>query len=148
MTFTIEIYKCWFSICGAHPDALTISAVRRLEGRYPQLSTNDALYITERFHDLDVFETIQDEKKRDEMLSAVLRYPGWILSLRLLIQDTRILEPAAKIMKCLFPAGYGERVQASMEACFQNPGVNFSEANEESSRSKAAYRGLWLRAWK
>ena len=85
------VYKCWSSIYGAHPGAVTIPTVRTLKGRYPRLSSQDVSYITKSFNDFDVFETVQDKQERSEMLSAVLRWPDWILSLRLLIEDTKIV---------------------------------------------------------
>ena len=59
--FVDLVYKCWSSICGTCPETVTISIVRRLEGRYPYLSSQDALYITERFDNFNVFETVRDK---------------------------------------------------------------------------------------
>ena len=126
-----RVYECWSSICGAHPETVTICTARRLEGRYPQLSSQDASYITERFDNFDVFETVRDKQKRSEVLSSVLRYPGRILSLRLLIEDTKILEPAARIMKYILPECSSESIKASMEACFRIRKASFSPVEME-----------------
>ena len=142
------VYKCWSSICGAHPGAVTIPTVRRLEGRYPRLSSQDVSYITKSFNDFDVFETVQDKQKRSEMLSAVLRWPGRILSLRLLIEDTKILEAAAPMMRFLLPEHHGESIKISMQSCFQVLDPVFSQVGQTESGFDAAYRRLWLRAWK
>jgi hypothetical protein len=82
------------------------------------------------------------------MLSAVLCWPGRILSLRLLIQDTIILDSAAQMMRFLLPERYGESIKASMEACFQAPEPGFSPVDGKGSGFDAAYRRQWLRAWK
>ena len=82
------------------------------------------------------------------MLSTILHYPGRILSLRLLLEDTKVLEPAARVMKTLIPDSRGESIKASMETCFQKPEIDFSSTSIERSGFDGAYRHLWLYAWK
>ena len=136
-----QVYKCWFSICSACPETVTISTVRRLKERYPQLLSQDASYNSKRFNDFDVFETVRDKQKRSEMLSAVLRWPGrMFLSLRLLIEDTKILKSAAQMMRFLLPECYGESIKASIEACFRVPDLAFSPVDRKGSGFDAAYR--------
>lgn len=53
------------------------------------------------------------------MLSAVLQHLGRIFSLRLLLEDTKVLEPATRMIKLLIPNRHGESIKASMKTCFR-----------------------------
>lgn len=81
------------------------------------------------------------------MLSTILHHRGRILSLRLLLEDTKVLEPTARMMKLLISRRHIGSLKAFMETCFENSGADSALTSTARGDFESAYRHLWLYAW-
>ncbi|KAF2158770.1 hypothetical protein M409DRAFT_30728 [Zasmidium cellare ATCC 36951] len=138
------IYQFWLQTCGDEPHSATIYTVQKLEGRYPELSSDDSTRIAEAFEDFTVFEKVQNKAKRNMIRSRCLNNQGRILSLTLFMEDTKLLSLASDAMKLLLPERFKHSIRAMFKDCFERAQMAIEGSNDTFD---TAYRKLWLDAW-
>lgn len=135
--------------------------VRRLQLRNPWASRVDYDFVTESMEQETLFPFIKDPETRSRILTRVQSIQCIIPSLYTFFEDTKWLEPCAKILRKLTPTGCKKTIKQSLLAYhsgrrktsgrlyIQTSDNNFYTA--EASDSKIAdlgYRQLWLFAWR
>ena len=92
-----------------------------------------------------MFETVQEDRERREILSKCLAQQGRILSLGSFLEDTKLLSPTSDVMKLLMPSHLTTSIKGLLEKCFES-----SESSSQTRRREfqSSYRRLWLFAWR
>ena len=81
--------------------------------RAPRLSVQDRVFITQMMHEESIFAGIKNATTRAEILCRILNIGHLIPSLHTFIEDTKWLEPCAKVLRTVFGvAGRGSIDQA------------------------------------
>ncbi len=133
--------------------------MQSLEGRYPCYSAEDLALVEKRLDRREIFSSPCFEAQRDQLLQRLRKIKHLIPSIHTFLEDTKYLEPCARVMKGLLP----ERFQGSVRQAFDrqhNGQTGFFEQIDEAntaaeqvsnSGSEArwkSYRQLWLFAWR
>ncbi|KAL6722255.1 structural constituent of cuticle [Lecanora helva] len=135
------------SIC-SHLDASTVEI---LEGRCPAVPT-DRRYIEAQQSLL--FTTVTDPHKRETLMARISSIEYLIPSIHTFLEDTKYLEPCAKIMKRLLPPKSKKTIHQAFEILHNGQRSIKVQLTETSSRDEEqssaaighwkAYRMLWL----
>ena len=128
------------------------NTIHLLQGLCPALSLEDRAFVQKHMH--DILPAIRDESDRSEVFDRLCSMKQIITSLHTFLEDTKYLEPCARILKKLLPSKckgslsqhfsalhHGEaniKVQTS-EFSFQNRAVSSGPY-----ASWLSYRQLWL----
>ena len=155
-TYVRGIHTTFVKITGgdarvlAHLDADTVSTV---EGRCPKLFTEDRLLLDRTKHRLFCHLS---ETERKDAFDRICDIGQVIPSLHTFIEDTKLLEACAKVIKKLLPAACQTSVHQDLNQLhrgqtswvLQERENTFSRQNETSSAiaRRQAYRQLWLYA--
>ncbi len=83
---------------------LDANTVRLLQTRCPSLSSEDRRTVQEDMQNGVLFPTITNAGTRQRIWYQLNTIPHIIPSLYTFLEDTKYLEPCAKVMKCLLPA--------------------------------------------
>ncbi|KAK5163303.1 hypothetical protein LTR04_002628 [Oleoguttula sp. CCFEE 6159] len=137
--------------------------MRRKHGLLPTTSRSrhslrDDDEIRSRMEDGRLFPTVTDRAVRAKLLHNMQQVEGRIPSLHTFFEDTKYLEPCAKVVKALLPPRFKGSVREAIEQRYtgrdQTPGyttVQIDEytnervaAAEERSNVELGYRQLWL----
>ena len=136
--------------------------VRRLQLRNPRASLTDYEFIIEGIEKDQLFPLITDSIARSEILVNILAIDHIIPSLYTFFEDTKWLEPCAKILRRLTPlnsrkktirqsllAHHRGRRATDGKLPIQTTDSNFVfEEVTEHQHVEAGYRQLWLFAWR
>lgn len=137
-----RIHATWTRISLNRPDLVSVCTVRMLEGLSPLSSSQDRITVENVFENNEVFESVHDPVERQLILTAVLEHPGRILSLRLLQEDTKLLDAAAKMMALLIKSPFQGSLRVHFKQCFLK---DSDDVSDDDFRN--AYHRLWLYAW-
>ncbi|EDN05105.1 predicted protein [Histoplasma mississippiense (nom. inval.)] len=152
------IRDVWMWITDSRPWRLEETDVEHLEGRSPMWSKADGIYIDEVFKDGTVFCRIINQDEREVLRQRVRQCSTIIPSIRTFLEDSKYLEPMAKLVRMLLPPDFKGTVQEGMRRCYQ-PSANgvlhiqTSAAGHRTAPRDAdddgfwsAYRQVWLGA--
>lgn len=150
----------WRRICGpvavTHIDTATVEYV---QGRSPVYSTVDEHHINGLFETGQLFPSVTDPVARAALRGRLCMTQTIIPSLHTFLEDTKLLEPCAKIMRALLPPKYRGTIMQGFIGRYsqvQAPGaVPMQEGDgtltplqgfARAGTFWAAYRQLWLSA--
>ena len=153
-----HIRHVWLEIVGSADAAILVDSttVHSLELMAPTHSTRDKNTIIAAMEAGELFPNVRDHDVRNSILERILGVPGRIPSLFSFLEDTKYLEPCAKVMKKLLPPNLGH----SVERAFRRRFVRYRRDGRASvevrkniwtevaatprQASRAAYLILWL----
>ncbi|TKA80621.1 hypothetical protein B0A49_04907 [Cryomyces minteri] len=155
-----HIQRTWSRILGSDESLrslLDANTVYSLQLLAPRHSLRDDDEIRSRMEDGRLFPTVTDRAVRAKLLHNTQQVEGRIPSLHTFFEDTKYLEPCAKVVKALLPPGLKGSVRKAIEQRYtgrdQTPGyttVQIDEhtnervaAAEERSNVELGYRQLW-----
>ncbi|KAI9676517.1 MAG: hypothetical protein M1817_000675 [Caeruleum heppii] len=131
--------------------------VELLQLRFPTYSLRDRSEIRILMNDGKLFPGVADEDTRCLILDRLQMMPHMVPSLHTFFEDTKYLEPCAKILKRLLPAKFKGSIKRAIikrytgvnrpegEVVIQESKTSFSRCNgSETEAIMAAYRQLWL----
>jgi len=101
-----QIKKTWTHIVGdSEADQLGLDAntVAILQGRCPSLSLEDRAHIQNRIVAGDVLPAVQIDDERSRIFDRVCSIQHVIPSIHTFLEDTKYLEPGARILKKILP---------------------------------------------
>ncbi len=107
----------WDFILGDDKDLclqLDSCTVQRLEGRCPCYSAEDLALTEERVSWHEIFSSPCFDAQRDQLLHRLRRVQRLIPSIHTFLEDTKYLEPCARVMRGLLP----ERFKGSIRQAF------------------------------
>jgi hypothetical protein len=101
-------------------DSTTIEAI---ELRAPQVSTEDAKFISDGMESLELFRLVRDPSTREEIKRNIMTLPYHylILTLSSFCEDTKYLEPIAKSMKLLVNLEPDETIDQAFRRIYTRP---------------------------
>ena len=153
-----HIRHVWLEIVGSADASILVDSatVHSLELMAPMHSTRDKNTIMAAMEAAELFPNVRDRDVRTSMLERILSVRGRIPSLFSFLEDTKYLEPCAKIMKKLLPPNSGYSVERAFRRRFvryRRDGRMSVEARKNiwtevaatpPQASRAAYLILWL----
>ncbi|KAL9129890.1 MAG: hypothetical protein Q9217_001790 [Psora testacea] len=152
-----RIHLTWARVCYLHRKDLDAATVRALEGKCPYLSSHDNANMEVGMHQRTIFAGIAEDG-RYSILGNLRLVPYPIPSLHTFLEDTKYLEPCARIMKNLLPSKIKETLQKDF-ARHHDQGTTWQEErsegrfvpkaapNAEEARNRS-YQQLWLFAFR
>jgi len=156
--YLIRIRTTWEKITGGDESLrrmLDAKTVNVLQGRCPRYSKEDEYMLS--LQEGDLFATVAQLDKQG-LWTRIYEIEHIIPSLHTFLEDTKLLEPCAKIMKKLLPTTCKTTIQQEFSRLhnrqttwvLQATETSFQEQEEGSSDTaqKAAYRQLWLHAFR
>ena len=151
--YLISVKAAWAYILGEEEELrfhLDVGTVTILEGRCPKLSAEDERLLQRNQSHL--FPAIPVHRAQS-ILSRVQKIDYIIPSIHTFLEDTKILEPCAKIMKRLLPGvcrtsilqEFGQLRNGQTSWSLQTSEASYCRREEESSdrTHRGAYRQLW-----
>ena len=130
---------------------LDARTVEILQGRCPAF-IEDQNFIESRKS--SIFTAVTDSEKREELWAQILSIDYIIPSLYTFLEDTKYLEPCAKIMKRLLPTKFKGTIHQAFEKLHngqRNLQLQVTEASSHDEEQESvsvshwkAYRQLWL----
>ncbi|KAL2048962.1 hypothetical protein ABVK25_010815 [Lepraria finkii] len=139
---------------------LDFRSIQLLQTRNPWASTVDNEFIVDLMHRQILFPMITDEFRRARILNRLQESECMVPSLHTWFEDTKWLEPCAKILRDLLPPGCRRSTRRALTGCYSHSGQdngivriqsNIGLINREGSQQEAVesgYRQLWLFAWR
>ena len=135
--------------------------VQLLQCRCPGLDKVDAKFVTEQMSQRNLFPSIDDVPTRTQIQESLLRVPCLIPSLSTFFEDTKWLEPVAKVIRRLLPPSCKE---SNRRALFRKyTGLNYKRgtvqiqrrnqkwvhlSGDETQHMECGYRQLCSFAWR
>lgn len=133
---------------------LDANTVHLLQDRCAGLSSEDRAFLQSRITSGELFPAVREEGTRAEIYARLCSMDRIIISLHTLLEDSKILEPCARILKRLLPSKCSGSLSQHFQALHNGESsitVQISEFETEdrslrSSRQASwiAYRQLWL----
>ena len=103
-----------------------------LQCRCPGLDQTDAKFVTEQMSQRNLFPNIDDVPTRTRIQESLLRVPCLIPSLATFFEDTKWLEPVAKVIRKLLPPSCKE---SNRRALFRKyTGLNYKRGMVQIQR--------------
>ena len=163
-----HVRTCWDRILGFRDDLrarVDFGTVRQLELRNPCASEEDRGHILGKMETMQLFSMITDSAVRRQILERLGEVPHIIPSLHTFLEDTKWLEPCAKIMRSLLPgkkessllAGDKESTQDSFLRLYSgsttrkiehHPMDRRENTGSEVENARLGYLQLWMFAWR
>ncbi|KAI4270714.1 MAG: hypothetical protein LQ337_006513 [Flavoplaca oasis] len=135
--------------------------VQLLQCRCPGLDKVDAKFVTEQMSQRNLFPSIDDVPTRTQIQESLLKVPCLIPSLSTFFEDTKWLEPVAKVIRRLLPPSCKE---SNRRALFRKyTGLNYKRgtvqiqrrnqkwdhlSGDETQHMECGYRQLCSFAWR
>ena len=151
-----RIHRTWKHIAGGNPNiALQLDAntVNLLQGKALNLSSDDFTFVEAKWKRRILFPTIEDPQARADLWTRICSFDYCIPSLYTFLEDTKYLEPCAKILKSLLPPDFDgslekaftQRHTGQLQVQLETPcgGLIISKYNTRVN-FELAYRQLWL----
>lgn len=151
-----RINKTWTQVVGdKEADQLRLDAntVAILQGRCPMLSLKDRAHVQNRMLAGDIFPAVKADDQRSQIFDRSCSIEHVIPSIHTFLENTKYLEPPARILKQLLPgkckgsmsqhfsALHGGQVKVKV----QTSEFTFEDRTSSSGRSSwLSYRQLWL----
>ncbi len=151
-----RIKSTWSFILGVEGDLnsrLDANTVRRLQTRCLRYSSEDKAAVTADMDNGILFPNIPDQRTRHRIKVRLEEIGHMIPSLHTLLEDTKYLEPCAKIVKSLLPVKFKGTIREAYEKSHTGLSKFQVQHNEhvflerEESVRKCiwiAYRQIWL----
>ena len=152
-----RIKEAWVQIVGEREDdqlRLDASTVRILQGRCPYRSSEDDAQVRMRMLSGEILPAFKADDQRTRILERIRSIEYVIPSLHTFLEDTKYLEPCAKILKAILPAKSGRSLSQHFQALYnsqtgikiQKSEFDFEDRPGPSSLSSSwtSYRQLWL----
>ena len=132
--------------------------VEVLEGRCPCYSTEDLLFVEQRLSSREIFASPCFDAHREQILQRVREIPHLIPTIHTFLEDTKYLEPCAKVMKVLLHGKVNGSIRQAFDRLHNGQRTFFEQLDEAEdverlldSGSEArwrSYRQLWLFSWR
>ena len=149
------VQKTWehilpIGVSHIHLDANTVYII---QGRSLLASSEDCDYIEKCMQDGILFPAVTDKQQRLDILRRLSAIPYLIPSLYTFIENTKHIEPPAKIMKKLLPPRFRGSVRQAFRRLYTGQTQILEQRNETTFKSlslsaeecfQAAYQQLWL----
>lgn len=159
--YLIRVKSTWDYILGDGVDLpweLDAHTVCTVEGRNPCYSAEDLALVEASMRRNEIFPCLAFEGHRESVVGRLCSVKHMIPSLHTFLEDTKYLEPCAKIMRGLL----GSKVHGSVQQAFdrQHNGQKAVVTQDDEERTTEqffqdgcqarwmAYRQLWLFAWR
>jgi len=151
-----RIKSTWSFILGWEGDLncrLDANTVRRLQTRCLRYSSEDKAAVTADMDDGILFPNIPDQRTRRIIKYRLEQIEHIIPSLHTLLEDTKYLEPCAKIVKSLLPVKFKGTIREAYEKSHtglskiqvqHNEHVFFEQEGSVRKCIWIAYRQIWL----
>ena len=151
-----RVRKTWTRILGdEEADQLQLDAntVAILQGRCPLLSLEDRAHVQSRFLAGDVLPAVKADDERSQVFDRACSIEHVIPSIHTFLEDTKYLEPGARILKKLLPGKCKDSMSQHFSALHSGQTkvkVQTSEFTYEDRTSSSdgsswlSYRQLWL----
>jgi len=120
-------------------------------------SADDRDYVTHMMETNQLFPMITDPTLRSRILQRVREIPYIIPSLFTFFEDTKWLEPCAKILRSLLPPGCRESTRDAFFRAYngsttrriqQSPTKSSENKGSEAKNAELGYLQLWMFAWR
>ena len=157
-----KVKATWDFILGDDKDLcmqLDSFTVQSLEGKCPCFSAEDLTLVETSLDRHEIFSSPCFDAQRDQLLQRLRRVKHLIPSIYTFLEDTKYLEPCARVMKDLLPRKFQGSVRQAFDR--QHNGQNgfveqIDEANTAPEKALGSgyaarwksYRQLWLFAWR
>ena len=154
----------WADITRCAQDVVSLvdfRSVQLLQTRSPSVSEVDKNFIVESMNKRVLFPLVSEGSSRTQLLQNILGIDCMIPSLFTFFEDTKWLEPAAKIIRGLLPPGKKGSIRQQMFKKFTGRGQAAGQFHvehgnlqlmphkgDENQAVCAAYCQLWLFAWR
>ena len=154
--YLLRTKNTWHHILGpleASEGVLDDFTVFDLQGRSPLHSSEDYDYIHERIRSRSIFQRVASDEDRSQIWQRIRTIPHTITSLHTFLEDTKYLEPCAKILKKLLPSGFKGTVHQAFVKRHNGQRDALLQTSELASTSvtmpimdcvDVAYKQLWL----
>lgn len=136
-------------------------SVQLLQMRSPASSPNDATYVQDLMNHGILFPLILDNNIRQHICGRILRVSCMITSLYTFLEDTKWLEPCAKVVRGLLPSRFGPSIRIALFKKFagnelangflkiEDPAFTYSTfKGNEHQAVQCGYIQLWMAAWR
>ncbi|MCJ1250104.1 hypothetical protein MMC30_007330 [Trapelia coarctata] len=159
-TYLQFIHKAWKQILQGEGRYLDFGTVHALQMRNPAHSKVDFAYIRSGMQKGELFPRINDERSRGALTERLQSIDFSIPSLYTFFEDTKWLEPCAKIIRGLLPAKFRGSIRKAMiqryiglplqtNCCVELSSGAYSYIEfDEKATAALAYRQLWMYAWR
>ena len=161
LRYTLHV---WMQILLNRPELslmVDFQTVQLLQTRCPALDHTDAEFVKDQMCRNALFPKISDIAIRSQILQKLLDISSIIPSLATFFEDTKWLEPVAKITRRLLPTGnrqstrsalyrryVGSSHKSASDTNHQSQGTGSGFAGEEMHRMTNGYRELCAFAWR
>ncbi|MCJ1473162.1 hypothetical protein MMC13_001813 [Lambiella insularis] len=151
------VYETWHTIVNGDlcvANALDVKTVELLQGKALAFSSADEDAVRENFTRGLIFPTVKNLPERANLLARICSLQHRIPSLHTFLEDTKYLEPCAKIMKSLLPPTFRGSIRKAFKSRQSGVTVIDVEWRQESDITSSTaslphtiaigYRQLWL----
>ena len=135
--------------------------VELLQSRCPKASAIDKSLVVELMHSGKLFPLILDAELRSRLLRRIQESKHIIPTLHTFLEDTKWLEPCAKVLGRLLPKNHRRTIHRSLINCYTGAEQEDDRYRVEQSNltfiersgsvfqaAESGYRQLWLFAWR
>jgi len=160
VTYLQSVYETWKQILQEETHYLDFGTVQALQMRNPAHSQVDFIYIKSGMQKGELFPRISDDRLRGAILERLQKIDFSIPSLYTFFEDTKWLEPCAKILRGLLPAKFRGSIRKAMlqrynglssqnNCCVElsNRTYNYIKFDIHDTATLAYYQ-LWMYAWR
>ena len=147
--------------CASLNSLIDYKSVQLLQMRSPAASPDDGAYVQDLMNRGVLFPLIVDNNIRQQICKRILRLPCMISSLFTFFEDTKWLEPCAKVVRGLLPSRFGTSIRTALFKKFEgnelsngllkieNPAFTFKIfKGSEHQAVECGYVQLWMAAWR
>ena len=159
--YLTRVKRTWDRILGydrhLYPQ-LDSHTVEVLEGRCPCYSTEDLLFVEQRLSRREIFASPSFDVHRGQILQRVREIPHLIPTIHTFLEDTKYLEPCAKIMKVLLHGKVNGSIRQAFDRLHNGQPTFLEQLDEAESVERVlgsgfearwkSYRQLWLFSWR
>ena len=158
------IRTCWNDIIDQREElqpCIDYQTVELLQCRCPKGSALDNDVVVELMHSGKLFPLILDAELRSHILRRIQGSKHMIPSLHTFLEDTKWLEPCAKVLGRLLPKNHRRTINRSLINCYtgaeqendryrvEQKDLTFIERSGSIFQAaESGYRQLWLFAWR
>jgi hypothetical protein len=134
------IYDTFNGIFGeSNSQYLDTESVRLIQGRCFALSSTDLKFVEDKFASGKLFSRAKQPDLRQRVWNRLTGTSHRIPSFHTLLEDTKLIEPCAKILRQLLPKEFG----TSIESAFRKRYIG-GQLLIDSDSSAVPYRKLWM----
>ena len=157
-----KVKATWDFILGDDKDLclqLDSCTVQSLEGRCPCYSAEDLALVEKRVSRHEIFSSPCFDAQRDQLLQRLRRVQHLIPSIHTFLEDTKYLEPCARVMRGLLPEKFKGSIRQAFDRQHNGQRGFFEQIDDANTAAEQAldsgsearwksYRQLWLFAWR